>query len=206
MGNCIDILDAVRAAQATVPYEVIGFLDDAVDLIGTAQNGVPVLGPLAALRDLPDVWVVSGIGSPRSYRNKRAFIDGLGLETERYATIIHPRATVSPSARIDVGSVILANCTICANVRIGKQVMMLPNCVLGHDTVVGDYSIFAAGVTVSGNVDIGASCYLGSGAAIRDGVRIGAESLLGMGAVLVGDCSSAAVMAGNPARARAIPR
>ncbi len=204
VGNCLDIFDAVLAANAagvSKTHDIQGFLDDDARR-GSTVRGLPVLGGLSMVREMPGAVFVNGIGSPRSYRDKRDLIGRLGLDLERFTTVIHPSAVVSPSATVGQGTVVLANCTICADVRIGNQVMILPNCVLGHDTSVGDYSILAAGVAVSGSVTIGRSCYLGAGASVRDGVSLGDETLLGMGAVLVGDASTGSVMAGNPARPR----
>lgn len=203
VGNCLDILDAVMAANAAAQspaFAVQGFLDDDVSRRGRRIREVPVLGPLSMARDMPEVLFVGGIGSPRNYDAKAALIDRLGLARDRFATVIHPTAVVSPSATLGRGSVVLANCTICANVHIGDHVMMLPNCVVGHDTSVGDYSILAAGVAVSGSVTVGCSCYLGVGASIRDSVSLGDKTLLGMGAALICDTPEGSVMVGNPAR------
>jgi sugar O-acyltransferase (sialic acid O-acetyltransferase NeuD family) len=201
VGNCLDIVDAVRARKGIeTEYELCGFLDDDQRLSGAIIHGLPVLGPLAAACDISDAHFVCGIGSPSSFRNRPSILARLNLVRERFATVVHPAATISPSARLGRGTAVLAGCVICANVTLGDHVLMLPNCVVGHDTVVGDSVIFAAGVMVSGSVSIGRSCYLGTGSAIRNGISLGAQSLLGMGAVLVGDAGESAVLAGNPAR------
>ena len=203
VGNCLDIVDAVAAVNAAATenvFEVIGFLDDDTAMQGQTVYGLPVLGPLAAACDIGEAQFVNGIGGPRSHAAKPALLDSLGLAPDRFATVIHPGAAISPSATIGAGTVLLASVAICANVRVGEHVMMLPNCVVGHDSVIGACSIAAAGVTVSGNVDIGRACYLGAGSVIRDGQRMGAGSLLGQGAVLVDDMPEAAVYVGNPAR------
>ncbi len=203
VGNCIDILDAVTAMNSSAigkQFQVLGFLDDDTAKHDRTIRETKVLGPLSMARDLPNATFVSGIGSPRNFRSKSSLIGRLGLPDERFASVVHPSAVVSPSATLGPGTVILANCTLCANVRFGNHVMMLPNCVLGHDTSVGEYSIFAAGVTVSGKVSIGRSCYLGAGSSIRDDVSIGDEALVGLGATVVADVSASSVVAGNPAR------
>lgn len=203
IGNCLDIIDAVLAAnkqEGLQTYEILGFLDDEPSRQGVEICGFPVLGSLAIAKEIPHALFVNGIGSPRSYLSKQAMIEGLGLDRTRFATIIHPTAVISSSATIGCGSVVLANCTICSNVHIGDHVMMLPNCVLGHDTHVHDYSTFAANVTVSGSVSIGLSCYLGGGSSIREYTHLGDQVLLGMGAVLIRDAPTGSTMVGNPAR------
>ena len=203
IGNCLDILDAALATNASEDrpvYDLLGFLDDEPSRQGSKVRGLPILGPLTMAREMPNAQFINGIGSPRSFQYKRAIIDGLGLDRSRFATVIHPAAAVSPSANIGCGTAVLANCTICANAELGDHVMMLPSCVLGHDARVGDHTILAAGVIVSGSVSIGQSCYLGANSCVRDSLRVGDEALLGIGAVLVDDAPAGMVMLGNPAR------
>lgn len=202
VGNCLDIVDAWKALRSAALTEddLIGFLDDGC--LGTVVAGLPVLGPLAQANTMDGVRFICGIGGPRSYRQKPEIVARLGLPQQRFATIVHPAATVSPSARIGAGSCILANTTVCANVEIGMHVMMLPGCVIGHDTAIGDCSILAAGVIVSGNVRIGRNCYLGAGSVLRDGISIGERAMVGLGAGVVGDVEDCAIVTGLPARRR----
>ena len=196
-GNVLDIVDAVQASP--MAYRLVGFLDDNRS-VGEVEYGFPVLGPLSADVAPDGCLFVNGIGSPRSYQGKAALIHRLGVSLDRFATVLHPTATISPSARIGRGTVILGNCSVGANVAIGHHVMMLPNCVIGHDSSIGDYVTFAAGVIVSGSVQIGPSAYLGAGSAIRDSVCLGEGALLGLGAALTKNAPAGVVLAGVPAR------
>lgn len=203
VGNCIDIVDAVRAMNAAAPkpaFELLGYLDDAAERIGQQYSGLKVLGPLSLAQTMSGVQFVCGIGSPRSFRDRESILARVGGGRDRFATIVHPAAVISPSATIGHGSVILGNTTICADVRIGDHVMMLPNCAMGHDSIVEDYAIMAAGITVSGNVTIGRGCYVGAGSCLREMIRIGDGALIGIGSVVIRDVSAGAVVAGSPAR------
>lgn len=196
-GNALDVLDALEALPGS--FALLGFLDDARPK-GEFVHGFPILGSITDTSAPKNCVFVNAIGSPKSFRRKPALIDKLGVSPDRFATVVHPSAVISPSARIGRGTVILGNCTICANVGIGHHVMMLPNCVVGHDSVVEDFVTFAAGVTVSGSVRIGRASYLGAGSTLRDRISVGEGALLGMGAALVSDAPPGAVMAGVPAR------
>jgi sugar O-acyltransferase (sialic acid O-acetyltransferase NeuD family) len=201
VGNGLDIIEAVEACRGDASsFALMGCLDDDPALQGRTVHGVPVLGPLREAAQHPDAWFVNGIGSERNYRQKRALMQGLGIPAERFASVIHPTATVGSSAVVGRGVVLLANVSLAANVRVGDHVMMLQNCVVGHDTVVEDGCTFAAAVTVSGRVRIGQDCYLGAGCTIRNGVSIGPQALVGMGAVVLQDVPPATTVAGNPAR------
>jgi sugar O-acyltransferase (sialic acid O-acetyltransferase NeuD family) len=202
IGTCFDIADAVLAQRQVSlenGYELRGFLDDDTTRHGMTFRGAPVLGPIAAARDMEGTLFVNGIGGPRGFRVKSDLIQSLNLDISRFATIIHPMSFMSASAKIGNGTVVLANCTVCADVEIGSQVLLQPNCVIGHDARIGDFTTLAAGATVSGRAKIGRGCYVGAGAAIGDCLTLGEGAFLGTGAVQVTDLAGAGVYWGNPA-------
>src|SRR5438105_14494753 len=129
-GNCIDILEALHALNAAAPspkYDCIGFLDDAPALQGKSVQGIPVLGPLDQARSLGEACFVNGIGSPRNHLLKPDINARTALPHERFETIIHPSAQVSPSATLGRGTVVLQNATIASRAKVGAHVIILPN-------------------------------------------------------------------------------
>ncbi len=202
-GNCIDILEAVLAhneRNSKPPYRVRGFLDDNPSTWSQSVASFPVLGGLTEARRHPDCLFINGIGSSRNYWRKPNIIASTGLPIEAFATIVHPRASVSPSAALGPGTVVLQNTTINARARIGRHVIILPNSVVSHDAEVGDYTCIASAVCVAGNVRVGIACYLGANCSVNNGVRMGDFSLAGLGAVVLKDVPPRTVVVGNPAR------
>ena len=202
-GTCRDIVDTVRdlnASGVAPRIDCMGFLDDNEALWGSTVEGLPVIGPLAAARDIRECRFVNGIGSPANYTLKEQLIARTGLPIERFATLVHPTASVSRTARLGHGVVVFQQVTITSNVTVGHHVVILPNSVISHDDEIGDYTCVAGGVKVSGGVRVGRGCYLGSGAALIGGIEVGDGALVGMGSVVLKNVPAWTVVAGNPAR------
>jgi len=202
-GNSIDILDLLESLHEqdrNGSYECVGFLDDAPELHRTQIRGIPILGPLAAARELPDCMFVNGIGSPNTFTKKAEIISRAGVPTDRFVTIVHPSASVSRTALLGRGTVIFPNVTIASNVRIGDHVIILSNSVINHDASIGDCVCITSGVCVSGGVTIGRSTYLGSNCSIIEQIAIGERCLVGMGSVVLNRVADNSIVVGNPAR------
>jgi sugar O-acyltransferase (sialic acid O-acetyltransferase NeuD family) len=200
-GLARETASAVAAINAVDPqWRLTGFLDDDAALHGTTVSGVPVLGPLSVVHDRPDAAVVVCIANPRNPGVRGLVTGRLGLPADRYATIVHPSASVGAGCSVGPGSVLLAQTVLTADAALGAHVAVMPQVVLTHDDVVGDFVTIASGVRVSGGVVIGEAAYLGTGALIRESLRIGARSIVGMGSVLLRDVPPGEVWAGNPAR------
>lgn len=203
-GNAVDILDTINdinAASATMIWECAGFLDDKPEHWGKTIYGVKVLGPLALASAQPaNHFFVNGIGSVNNFSKKKAILSKANIPDERFATIIHPTASVSRTAQLGRGTVLLQHVTITFSVKIGDHVMILPNTVVSHDDVIGAYCSIAGGVCIAGQVTIGQSCYLGQNSSIISDIRIGDYCLIGMGSTVRHSVEANTVVVGNPAR------
>lgn len=197
--NNADILDAVYEINAIEPtYDVLGYLTPDGTPRDTDER--PCLGSFDAARDLPDDVQLAGFSfGPGSFRKWPEVVAAIGLPSERYAAIVHPRAYVSPRTAIGHGSVILAGTTVGADVTIGNHVIVLQNVGLSHDDVIEDYSCLTVGVSFSGSVRVGRNCFLGTNSTII-GVSVGDGSLIGAGALVRQDVPPNEVWIGVPAR------
>lgn len=179
--------------------DFVGFIDDLPEKQGTGPHGFPVFGRKALL-DFADAQVLAVPGAPKSYMHRRRIIEGLEIARARFATLIHPAASVSRFATIGHNVLIMAGVVITSNAVIGNHVCILPNSVVHHDTSIEDWSLVGAGVTIAGGCTIGQNCYIGSGSRIINGVSVGARALVGLGANVIAPVPPGAKMAGNPAR------
>jgi sugar O-acyltransferase (sialic acid O-acetyltransferase NeuD family) len=196
-----ETVEAVRALNAAgARWRLAGYLDDDPSRKGTLIDGVPVLGGTEELGSMPDVSVVVCTGRPGNYVSRPRIVERLGLPPERYATIIHPSASVSSTSRVGPGTVLLAQTVLTAAVTVGSHVAVMPHVVLTHDDVIGDFATMASGVCLGGNVHVGRCAYVGAGALVREHRSIGSCALVGMGAIVTRDVPPHEVWAGVPAR------
>ena len=193
-GNALEALDCLGG-----DWQLLGFIDDTAEKQASGAYGHRVM-PRAALAQSQTASVLAVPGSPASYRARRAIIEGLGVQPERFARVVHPTARVSPLAKIGHNVLIMAGVVITSNAVIGNHVCLLPNTVVHHDVTIGDWSLIGSNVTVAGSVAIGENCYVGSGTSIMNGLRIGAGALIGIGSNVIRDVAPEARVVGNPAK------
>jgi sugar O-acyltransferase (sialic acid O-acetyltransferase NeuD family) len=193
-GNAVEAVDCLGSA-----YELIGFMDDAPEKHGQHPLGFPVFSR-EALKRWPKARVLAVPGSPRSYRMRQEVIDGLDVQPDRFASVIHMQASISSHSRLGCNVLIMAGVVVTATARIGSHVCILPNTVIHHHSTIGDWTLIGASVTIAGSVTIGENCYIGSGANLIDGVAVGQRALVGLGANVLRHVRRAATVAGNPAR------
>ena len=205
-------LEAVECITSS--YRLAGFIDDGPGKLGSIQlelssscKPAEPAGPQAIavmsrtkLAEFPDAFVLAVPGSPSNFRNRVQAIESLGLPRDRFATVIHPTASVSPNAKIGRNVLLMAGVVVTANAVIEDHVCVLPGSVVHHDSVVGAYTLVGSRVTIAGGTTIGKNCYLGSGSSIINGIQIGDRALIGLGAVVIRAVEAGAVVAGNPAK------
>lgn len=193
-GNAMEALDCLGPS-----HRLLAFVDDTYEKQGTTRFGYPIQDRSALLR-WPDARVLAVPGSPTSFRSRREIINGLGLHADRFATVVHPAASVSPLASLGKNVLIMAGVVVTSNAVIGDHVCILPNTVIHHDVTIGAWSLIGANVTVAGNSSIEENCYVGSGSSVMNGITVGRGALIGLGSNVTRSVPAGITVAGNPAR------
>jgi sugar O-acyltransferase (sialic acid O-acetyltransferase NeuD family) len=201
-GHGREILDIVSAINTTggMSWNVLGVYADTDpgDLLAT--HGVTYRGRLEENRGTAAVagtHYLVGIGNPDARRRITGVCDSIGWCA---ATLVHPLALMSASARLGVGCVLFAHASLSTNVALGDHTHVNLRASLAHDVSVGSCSTIGPGAVVCGGVAIGHDVYVGAAACVLPGVHVGDGAVVGAGAVVVYDVAAGATVKGVPAR------
>ncbi len=199
-GSSREIADAVKDINRQQPrWNLLGFLDDDPAKQGTVIDGAPVLGRLVSVAGYTAQLII-GIARSRNPGIRRLIVERLGLHQDRYATIVHPSASISPHASIGAGTAVLQNVVVTAGTNIGSHVLISQNVTMAHDQVVEDFVTIASGATIAGFVRLRTGSYIGAGAVINDGITVNEEALAGIGSVVLRNVPARRTVFGNPAQ------
>lgn len=176
-GHGRSILELVRLSAT---HEVKAFLDDQQPP-GTDILGVPVWGPCADLAQLPSkgvnaVHVAIGHNATRQALAERAVSAGLSL-----ATLVHPRAFVSPSATLGAGCAVMAFAALGTEAVLAQGAIVNIGAVVDHHARVGAFGHLGANATMAGGTRIGARAWLQAGAALGYGVHLADDTVVAAG-------------------------
>jgi acetyltransferase EpsM len=174
----------VAEAATLAGFAVRGALADQVD---------PPLTRIADDADLP--WIIAIGGNAVRWR--------IAQTARRWATIVHPRAWISPSAVLGAGVFVGPGALVHAGARVGDHAIINSGAIVEHDAILGCACHIAPGAVLGGGVRVGDRAVVALGARVRDHRSIGDDATVGMGAVAVADVPAGATVVGVPARVRA---
>jgi len=182
-------------------WQVLGFADDDGRKRDTRVLGLPVLAigmdELSSVARETESQVAIGIGSNTIRCGVQERLESANI---RVASVIHPSATIAPSASLGIGTVVFAQVAVNADARIGRGVILNTAVSIDHDCTLGDFVHVSPGVHLGGTVRIGAGTHIGVGVSIRNNVSVGEWSIVGVGAAVVRDLPARVVSYGTPAR------
>ena len=177
-----------EAAELLGTFEVVGFLDDALPVGQAVLNG-SVIGAIGGLRNVDrldsyravryQVIVAVGNNAVREKLTQRLVNAGFAI-----ATVIHPRAFVSPSAMVGSGSAVMAGAIVGTQARLGLGSIVNCGAVVDHHARVEDFGHLGVNASMAGGTLLGRGAWMQAGAALGYGVEIPAGAILLPGAAV----------------------
>jgi sugar O-acyltransferase (sialic acid O-acetyltransferase NeuD family) len=196
-GFCRELLDWFSPSLAAAGDRFVGYLDDGEHPLGAFGDRLPQLGRIRDHRGRPDWRLVMAIGDPAG---KQAVAERLTAQGATFATLIHPLAWRSATARVGEGVVAGPFAQISADTMVGDFVTFCAYASAGHDVQVGAFSTLSCYVDLTGGVQAGCGVFFGSGARVIPKVRVGDGCRIGAGAVVIQAPPPGALLFAQPAR------
>jgi sugar O-acyltransferase (sialic acid O-acetyltransferase NeuD family) len=178
-------------------HAIAGILDDDPALAGQEVLGIRVLGSRSLLPSLAAKGVTlaaNGVGGILDINIRVRVFELMEKAGFSFPVIVHPRATVEPSARLEEGVQVFANAYVGSQAELHARCMVNTNSVVSHDCVVGAYSHIAPGALLAGHVHVGKRTLVGMGVTTSIGIQIGAGVRIGNGAILLADVPDGSII------------
>jgi len=199
--SVIDLIVELNV-RGLLNYKVLVYLDDNPQLLGKTYGSHPVLGPIEHAQRHPNAHFINGIYGINNLAQVESIIRRTGVPRERWPTIVHPTAWVSPHAQLGCGVFIYPMAYVYHSAVVNDFVLIKPRGTVGVAAVVGWGGVIGTNAILAGGVHVDRCVYVGQGSCIREKKRIGANSVVGMGSVVVRNVDEKTVVCGNPARPR----
>lgn len=122
------------------------------------------------------------------------------LKKYNLATLIHPSAVISETAKIGPMSVVMPNVVVNSNTIIGQGCILNTACTLDHDSSMENFVHVSPGVNIAGNVKIGSGTWLGIGTVVKNNISIGKNIQTGAGSLIINNVFDEGIYHGSPAK------
>lgn len=197
-GHCRSCIDVIELEDK---YTIQGIVD-ANEKSGVLVSGYPVLGDDNLLGKLiaEGNYFLITVGQIRSATTRIKLYEQLKSAEAKIATIISPRAHVSPRAKLHDGSIVLHGAVVNAGATIGRNTIINSLSLIEHDAFIGDHVHISTGALINGGCSVGNETFIGSGTVIANNIVVGNKVIIGAGSVVVNDIQMAGTYIGSPVK------
>jgi hypothetical protein len=164
-----------EAAELLGQFEVVGFPDAAT--VGERLFDRHVMGAVSGIGDHRSVadQAVVAIGNNAIREKLMKQLTGVGYVM---VTVIHPRAFVSPSAVVCLGSAIIAGAIADTEALLGVGSIVNCGTVVDRHSIVGDFDCLGVNASMSSGTVLGRSAWMQAGAVLESGVKVASGEVL----------------------------
>lgn len=188
-GHAMVIIEIIKTVSGVEVFAVYDDDETVESIMGySVENKIP-----DTLSDSQKVIIAIGDNKLRAEIAKKSIFRFL-------EPLLHANAVVCPSAKIGVGTVVMAGAVINAQAKIGNHCIINTGAIVEHEVVIEDYVHISPNAVLTGKVTIGEGTQIGAGASIIPGIKIGKWATIGAGAVIIKDVADNATVVGNPGK------
>lgn len=177
-------------------WNIKGYIDDNLDALDGIKDDYKIIGRIHDWIPAQDEYFVCAVAFPKV---KYELVNMLLEKGAKFATIIHPTASINKHVPIGEGTVITPRSSITSNAKIGRFTSILGSGV-GHDATIGDFSTLSGRCSINGHVQVGEMVYIACGVSIAPSKKIGDGATVGIGSVVISNVKPGVTVFGNPAK------
>jgi UDP-N-acetylbacillosamine N-acetyltransferase len=181
-GHGLVVADIAKACG----YDDIIFIDD-------GDNPYQTLEDIKTNINIP---IAFGIGDNQI---RAKLFDKVAKSGFKIVSLIHKSATVSSSATIGLGTVVMPNAVVNAKSKIGQGVILNTSCIVEHENIIEDFVHISPNAALAGGVKVGEFTHVGIGSSIIQGINVGKNCMIGGGSMVIRDIGSGRKAVGVPA-------
>lgn len=171
-----------EAALLSGEWQAVKFVDDRWPTLKEAL-GCPVISNLAGLADIA-MTVDAAIAAVGNNTVRETWCASIVAAELPLATVVHPRACVSETAKLGEGAAVMAMAMVGVNVVLGCGVIVNAGSIVDHDAALAEFTHLGVGVQLAGGVKIEARAWLQAGCCAGYGVVVAEGTVLPPGTVL----------------------
>ena len=173
-GHGRSVAEAVLMANQ---FNLVGFLDDGAFARGESVLDLPMLGPATAFENYADkaTHAVVAIGNNVLRQNLFTQLQAAGFAL---ASVIHPKAIVSPRALLGSGVAVMAGAIVGTEAMLSQGAIVNCGAVVDHHAQVHEFGHLGVNACMAGGSMLGALAWMQAGSAIGYGVEIAAGTVL----------------------------
>jgi len=185
--------DVIRAGTR---WRIKGFLDDRSGALAGFDYPTPIIGTPDTYVPQPSDRFLCSVGD-NELRHK--YVRMIADRGGKFATLIHPSASVNERAVIGPGTIVEPFAFIGADVTIGEHCLIGAFSCVSHDNHIGSYCQLCGHCTFGGNVTAGDFSFFALGTVVIPQVKIGHHGFVGAGSVVLAQVAPGTRVFGNPA-------
>lgn len=192
----------IDSLQKNEDVNIVGIIDSVQD-IDSIYYGIKVIGRQNELIELCKKYNFNSglVALGDNYLREKVVNELLDQKKDfEFINVISQFASISPTATIGVGNVIMPGVVVNSEAIIGNHCIINTNSSLEHNCVMEDFSSLSAGVTTGGYFKLGRYSAIALGVTIYDRTSIGENVVVGSGSLVTKDLESHGLYYGIPAK------
>lgn len=178
-GHCKSCIDVI---ESTKQFKIEGLFDLA-DNVGKKIGPYTIIGTDQNIKDYVNsdnefLITLGQIKTPEVRMKVAVLLTQLNVKV---ATVISPRAYVSPTALIKAGTIVMHDALVNSYANVGLHCIINTKALIEHEATVEDFCHVSTGAVLNGNAYLQRESFLGSLAVTKEGFSCPPRSVLTAG-------------------------